>query len=175
MWKKIVPLLVILSVTLNIGVAGVWIAHTVNGGGLAGNQPDEGTEGIWCPLHRDLGVTEEQWENLEPGLLRFQENLRPVCQNINLSRDELIDLLDSPEPDLKAIESKQREINLGQQQVQQLVIEHLLAEKQILTTQQQAQLFNMVRQQSACTMSGFINNVSRQRGMSLYPLQGGDH
>ncbi len=156
MWKKIVPLLIILSVALNIAFIGVWglqVLQKCHTGRLAGEAADNG---IWCPLHSSLGVTQEQWRVLEPGLIRFQRDTEAICQGINSRRGELLDLLVLPRPDRKAIAEKQEEIHLGQKQMQRLVIEHLLAEKEILTVRQQRDLFDMIRRHSGCVGHGLL-------------------
>jgi len=62
----------------------------------------------------------------------------------------LIDLIASDNPDRDAISAKQEEIRAGQQRMQQLVVEHLLAQKEVLTAEQRKKLFALIRQRSAC-------------------------
>ncbi len=69
-------------------------------------------------------------------------------------RVEMIGLIAVQNPDLGAIETKQEEIRLGQQQMQRLVIEHLLAEKEVLNADQEKRLFEMMRKQSPCSRPG---------------------
>jgi len=149
MWKKLKPLLILLSITLNIAFVAIWAAHAVpthlrDWRGVAHE------EGVWCPLHRQLGVTEAQWGEIEPQLVEFQKSARAQCAQVNRLRGELIDLVAAPEPDRNAIRAKQKEILAGQRRMQELVIEHLLTEKQLLTPEQQEQLFQMMRSQSGC-------------------------
>ncbi len=145
MWKRITPLLIALSVALNVGVGGVWLVHAVNE--YRASRPiDENAGGVWCPLHRSLGVTEEQWDRLEPGFVQFRRDSESLCQQISRRRGELMDLIASAQPDRNEIEAKQEEIRLGQQQMQRLVVEHLLAEKEVLNADQEKGLFDMMRQ-----------------------------
>jgi len=152
MWKKIAPLLMVLSVALNVAVVGVWAAHAIRGHWITSDQCGrrDGPEGVWCPLHRRLNVTDEQWRRLEPRMVQFRRDSQALCQEVTRKRGELIDLVASPQGDRQAVAAKQEEILAGQRQVQRLVIEHLLAEKDILSPQQQKELFDLLRRRSGC-------------------------
>ena len=107
MWRKIAPLLIVLSIALNGAFIGVWLIHVLRAHEAA---PDEYVGGVWCPLHRHLGVTDEQWRRIEPGLVEFQESARTMCVEANRACGEMIDLIAAPEPDREAIRAKQEEI-----------------------------------------------------------------
>jgi len=156
MWKRIRPLLILLSVTLNFALLAVWAAHTLSGRLHCSLEPrDENDEGVTCPLHRQMGMTEAQWRHdIEPRLVKFRESARSVCGEINRSRVELIDLIAALEPDREAIAAKQEEILAGQRRMQELVIAHLLSEKSVLTQNQQRKLFDMLRQRTGCAKHG---------------------
>jgi Spy/CpxP family protein refolding chaperone len=147
MWKKTAPLLIVLSVALNIAFISVWAVHAARS-----HWPTEanGDSEIWCPLHRRLNVTDAQWQQIEPRIAKFRDRSQTICAELNRLRTELIDLIASDNPDRQAIAAKQEEIRAGQQRMQQLVVEHLLAEKQVLTAEQQKELFDLIRQRSAC-------------------------
>lgn len=152
MWKKIAPLLVVLSVALNIAFISVWAIHGIRGhwfdGGRCGR--DSAESGPSCPLHRRLDVTDEQWRRIEPRIAEFRTRTQTICAEMNRLRTELIDLIASDDPDRQAIAAKQEEIRAGQQRMQELVVEHLLAEKEVLTAEQQKELFDLIRQRSTC-------------------------
>ena len=153
MWKKMRLLVILLSIALNIAFVAIWAAHAlpVHLGGWYG--PERG-EGVWCPLHRRLGTTEAQWREIEPRLAEFQKSARAVCNEVNRSRTEMIDLIAAPNPDPEAIRAKQEEILAGQRRMQQLVIDHLVNEKKTLQEDQQRQLFDMLRRRSGCAGHG---------------------
>lgn len=151
MWKKIAPLLIVLSVALNIAFISVWAVHAARAHWpTKGNGDGE----IWCPLHRRLNMTDEQWQRIEPRISEFRIRSQNICAEMNRLRTELIDLIASNNPDRDAIAAKQEAIHAGQQRMQELVVEHLLAEKELLTTEQQKKLFNLIRQRSACRGPG---------------------
>ena len=151
MWKKIAPLLIVLSVALNLAFVGVWAVRAI-----AAHQWSRGTcgpgeaGGMWCPLHRSLGVTQDQWQKVEPRLAEFQEKSQTLCQDVERMRTELIDLLASPQTDPAAVAAKQEEILNGQKRMQDLVVKQLLAEKEVLTQDQQKALFNMLLRRGGC-------------------------
>lgn len=157
MWKKIIPLLIVFSVALNVAFLGIWGVR-VAAPLLAADLKYDGE--IWCPLHRRLNVTAEQWKQIEPRFTEFQRKSQALSADMSHLRIELIDLIAADEPDRQAIAAKQDQIRDGQQQMQQLVIEHLLAEKQVLTAAQQKELFDLIRQRSVCEGPGRMMGVS---------------
>ena len=157
MWKKIVPLLIVLSVALNVAFISVWAVHTARAHWSPGGADDDD---VWCPLHRRLSVTDEQWRQIEPRLAAFRRDSRSRRREIGRLRGEMIDLIAADEPDRQAIASKQEEMRDEQRQMQQLVIEHLLAEKEVLTAEQEKELFDMLRRRSACAGPGRMMGFS---------------
>jgi Spy/CpxP family protein refolding chaperone len=105
-------------------------------------------------LHRRLGTDQEQWQRIEPVVMAFRKESQAVCQEVTRARLELLNLLAAPQPDRQAIAAKQEEILAGQRRMQQLVIEHLLAEKEVLTPGQQKDLFDLLRGRSGCAGHG---------------------
>jgi Spy/CpxP family protein refolding chaperone len=150
MWKKFWPLLLILSVSLNIAFVGAWVVEAARESTARPETRNRACNGT-CPLHQSLNVTDEQWTQLEPRLTQFRSESEALCRDIQRLRGELIDLIASPEPDSMAIALKQDQILAGQRKMQEYVINHLLAEKHMLTQEQQEQLFNMIREKTGCT------------------------
>jgi Spy/CpxP family protein refolding chaperone len=146
-WKKIAPLLVALSVALNVAFISVWVVLEVRTHRVADATHNEE---IWCPLHRRLNVTDEQWQRIEPRIAEFFRQVRAICAEINRLQSELIDLIAADEPHRQDIAAKQEEIRTVQQRMQQLVIEQLLAEKELLSPEQEKELFEMLRRRGAC-------------------------
>ena len=169
MWQKAKPLLILLSVALNVAFVAVWLARSLPSrtGCPWGGSRGRGGAGVWCPLHRQLGTSEKQWQEIEPRLKKFQERSQELCRHINQLRGELIDLVAAPEPDRAAIEAKQKEILAGQEKMQALVIEHLLAERQFLTPEQQKQLFEMIRQRAGCAGHGPMMGPGQGKGRGM--------
>lgn len=147
MWKRTAPLLIVLSLAMNVAFIGAWVVHAVRADQLV----DEAEEnGVWCPLHRVLGVTDEQWKRIEPRVSEFRHRSQMIRSEMNRLRTELIELIAADEPDMEAIAAQQEQIRAGHEQMQGLVIEHLLAEKEMLTDQQRLELFDLLRERIAC-------------------------
>lgn len=151
MWKKTRPYLIVASVALNVAFVAMWIAHAAACHGRP-QEADETTDqqAIWCPLHRELGATEEQWAQIEPRLRDFQAAVGELRQQTSAKRSEVIDLIAAEEPDTEVIRATQDEILATKRSIQGLVVDHLLAEKEVLTPEQQQQLFEMLRNRTGC-------------------------
>ena len=152
MWKKVVPVLVVLSVALNIAFVGIWAVHAVRS--APGRNGKESRNGVWCPLHRLLNVTDEQWREIEPRLVEFQAAAGSVREDVIRYREEMLDLIAAAEPDREALRAKQDEILAGQRRMQELMIEHLISQKETLTPAQQRELFEIIRRRSGCAGQG---------------------
>jgi len=147
MWKQIKPALVLLSIALNVAFAGVWLTYAAGSRDQSQEKRCEPGDSatIWCPLHRELNVRAGQWTEIEPRLRAFRASADEVCRQISELRRGILDELASANPGLDAIKAKQAEILAGQRKMQGLVIDQLMAEKKVLTTEQQQQLFEMLR------------------------------
>jgi len=160
MWKKMktVTLILIFSVALNTAFGTMWAIYRLPAHfGCAGHKGDSHAKScVSCPLHRKLGTSKKQWQEIEPRLAEFKTSSQAVCRELDQLRKELIDLIAAPETDFEAIRAKQDEILTGQRRMQELLISHLLAEKEMLTPQQQKTLFDMIRQQGDCAGSSSI-------------------
>jgi len=151
MWRKAAPLLVLLSVALNAAFVGAWSIRMAQSYATF-EAPYDGP--VWSPLHRQLGVTPEQWGRIEPQLETFRQQTRAIHREMRALRSQMVDLIAEEDPDPRAIAEKQQEIRQGQARMQQLVVEHLLAEKEVLTAAQEEQLFQMMREQTCASGPG---------------------
>jgi Spy/CpxP family protein refolding chaperone len=168
MWRGSKQFLIVGSVALNFAFVVVWLAHAIPAvlGKEDAAMPPKTMERIWCPLHRQLNVSDAQWEQIEPRLKEFRKSAQSVCQNVHKLRQEMLELIAAPTPDREAIAAKQKEIQAGQQKMQGLVIGHLLNEKEILAPEQQKRLFALIRECSGGSMRGGIGRVLRDESQS---------
>ena len=149
MWKKLAPLLIALSVALNVGIGGAWIVHAI--GQCRSSSPGHGhAEGVWSPLHRNLGVTADQWKLIEEDLERLHRASQEQRRIITTRQGELLDMIAAENPDRDAIAAKRKEINESQSRMQEMVIEWLLHEKEMLTPEQSSALFQAIRSKVRC-------------------------
>jgi Spy/CpxP family protein refolding chaperone len=166
MWSNIKRFLIVASFALNLAVASVWIVHTVPAG-LAHEETElpAPTAQIWCPLHQQLDVSGEQWKKIEPQLKQFRESAQSVARQIGRFRSEVLDLIAMPTPDRDAITAKQEKIRTCQRKMQDMVVDHLLAEKEILTVEQGEQLTALLREHSSGDRGGHAGlSGAPQRG-----------
>jgi len=147
MLRKASPYLIVVSVGINVAFVAVWVAHAWPS--RAKNQPREQPE-IWCPLHRELQISPAQWAEIEPRLREFQTKVNELCQKVSGTCPQVIEMISAENPDKKAIRAKQDEILATKHKIQDLVVEHLLAEKEILTDDQQAKLFEILGRRIGC-------------------------
>jgi Spy/CpxP family protein refolding chaperone len=155
MAKHVKVLLITLSIALNVAFVGVWVTRAISAPRGAprpypGPQPDQP---IWCPLHRELNVSPEQWQRIEPRLEEFRSQMDSITAEVQGLRLEVVDLLARPQSDGETVEAKQEEILTAQRRMQRLVAEHLLEEKKVLTPDQQRQLFETIRGRLSGTQS----------------------
>lgn len=165
MWKRMFPFLIVLSVALNIAFVGVWLGHAAKRRQCHGvsQRCMGGNDKIACPLHREIGTSREQWKQIGPRLAEFRKATRTICRDLSKKRAEMIDLLAQPQVDSEAIAAKREEILAEQRTMQQLVIDHLLAEKEVLTTEQQKKFFDLFRRQCGGPGCAGVSNLPCQR------------
>ncbi len=156
MWKQIKPAFMLLSMALNLAFVGVWVASA------AVSQVESREErcapgdsaSVWCPLHRQLKVSADQWEQIEPRLRAFRASADEISRQNSELRRGIVDQLATPHPDLDIIQAKQGDILAGQRRMQGLVIDQLMTEKKVLTAEQQQRLFEMLRRGMGCDGAG---------------------
>jgi Spy/CpxP family protein refolding chaperone len=148
MWNNLRKPLFALSVGLNLAFIAMWLVHSLSAPDDAGGLSRPEIEGaVPSAIHREIGVTEEQWRKIEPLVLDFREKAGKQRQKISALRGQLMDLLTIPEVDKAAIQEKQEEILEGQRRMQNLVIDHLLKEKELLSPEQGKKLMQSLCEQ----------------------------
>jgi len=97
-------------------------------------------------LNRELHLTPPQAKTMRTLNRTFRREMQPIRVALHRKRAELAKLLMAPEPDRPRIDAVQSEIDSMQADVQRLVIDHLLAQKEMLTSEQQTKFFRIIRQ-----------------------------
>ena len=177
MRRRLLGVLIALSLALNVAFAVTWGTHRFEAI-ASGRQQDENASGaqagIWCPLHRELGLRPQQWEQIEPVLRAFQERGQALHRELSQERDQMIGLLAAAEVDWDAVRQRQEKILGGHRRMQDMVLEHLVAEKEVLDDEQEAKLFGLLRQRAGCAAGGppmMGAGRRRERGASAVPQQ----
>lgn len=150
---KLKSLLILLSVALNIAFVAAWGWKVAVASRAEPAPPPPGVlpEGM-TSLHQQLELTPEQRREIEPRLEQFRLATAATFAELNRRRDELLELLAAPQPDRELIRAKQQEIRAGQQACQERLIAHILAEKQVLSADQERHYFRLLRQQAGARL-----------------------
>jgi hypothetical protein len=93
------------------------------------------------------------------------EGIKPVRDELEAKREDLVDLLILEEPDRIVIDQKIGEINSLQSQIQHAVIDSLLREKEFLNPMQQKEYFDVISRR-LCPNRFFMGR-GRGRGMGM--------
>ena len=153
MGKRIRLLLILLSVSLNVAFIGVWAMRTLPRA-FAKPAPIScamsDSCNISCPLHRAIGTTDAQWRTLEPLQRKFRLASRAACDEIRELRTEMVDFLAAATVPRDSVIARQERILALQRRMQELTVDHLLAEKQVLTTVQWEKLLAMIDSTGGC-------------------------
>ncbi|MGI6656311.1 MAG: Spy/CpxP family protein refolding chaperone [Desulfobulbus sp.] len=148
MWNSLRKPLLALSVGLNLAFIAMWLVSSLSAhGGAGGFSRTEFDSLVPSRLHREIGVTEEQWQKIGPLVLDFREKAGKQRQEISALRGQLMELLTMPEVNEATIRKTQEEILAGQRRMQNLVIGHLLKEKEFLSPEQGKRLMQSLCEQ----------------------------
>lgn len=165
-WLKIKKLFIILSVSFSIPFLAVYLCYAVSpffNCRIGSNKVNKTSNGLF-PMIGQLGLTEDQQMERQSLWNEFKTKSDELRKEINALRGQMIDLMSATETDRQAIEAKQEEILSAQEKMQTLVIENLLAEKEILTPEQQKKVFDMIRTRCGCGRHGLSFGYSGLEG-----------
>jgi len=152
MGTRLKTLLILLSVSLNIAVIAAWTTRQVQASSSRRADAPMSCERSCrdCPLHRQLGTSERQWQRIAPLQAAYLDSSQCLCARVSELRGDLIDLLAADSVDEVALYAKHREILAAQERMQELSVEHILAEKKVLEPAQVKRLFDMMRRSEGC-------------------------
>lgn len=148
MRRNLVLIILALSLALNTAFM---ITCAVRGGDVHGLDTGSGrpavgdNKEIWSPPHRSLGVTEKQWQKIEPHMREFLRTMKRRHERISEMRREMLDVLFSPGVDREAMEEQQDEVLKAFRRTQNVVLDHVLTERQYLTDTQEEKLKRMLQ------------------------------
>ena len=141
MKKNLKILAITFSVALNIVFIGSWFYH----GSVLLPQADHQAS-YDHPLCEDLDLGRDQLDRFQPLRDRFHAFVNEQGQKIKARQLELVGLLAEEKPDRRAVDAKQEEIQVLQQQMQAKVIDHLLEESRIFTPEQRLKFFALIKE-----------------------------
>lgn len=97
-----------------------------------------------------LGVSETQWNKIEPRLKAFHRKAYDLCRKIGERRNELLGLIASDTTPDTAIKKKKEEILDLRRRKQTMAIDYFGEKKSQLTPSQQSTFFEMLRRKPHC-------------------------
>jgi Spy/CpxP family protein refolding chaperone len=128
---QIKTLAVIFSVVLNIAFLTVYVARKV------ADRPKYAYE--------EVNLSKEQHVQMVASRDHFLKAINEIGYQIINANVGLADLIAADPPDQQAIEGRLQKIGSLQQSMQQVVVTHLLEDKQILTPKQRARFFAVIK------------------------------
>jgi len=150
MKRPVVIGLVALSVALNVAFVGTWLAHVLTCRGYRRASPP----GLACGIHAQLDLSDAQRGEIEALVSRFRGSAAAVCAEAGRHRAELFEILAAEPVECAAVASKREEIAACQRRMQDLVLDHILAQKALLTPEQQAEFFKILGKSGTCPGNG---------------------
>jgi hypothetical protein len=138
MKERFKNILLILSVTINLGILGFLAYSWATSYFLSRGERVMPSEEI-----RPLKGFQAEEVVRARGIL--MESLREKRHEIQAKREELIKLLMQPFPDRQAINTKMREINQLQGNIQEATVKQMLFETQKMPPEQRSLYFNTIR------------------------------
>lgn len=147
MRNNFIKYLLVLSVLLNISFLGAAMYTRYKSPSLPGSSPDCGPHGSY--LFEQLTLSPEQTKVLHQKALSFRGSLDQKRQAVFQMRTALFSLLREDQPDSRGIEESIRRINNQQQDIQKMVIAHIVEFKNILRKDQQQKFLDLIEKAMA--------------------------
>jgi Spy/CpxP family protein refolding chaperone len=150
---------VIASLILNVVFISSWVVHTIGRGQSTRALPHCAFNATTPhPLYRSLGITNGQWQSMQPAITRFSDSSRYLNDSINAYRATIIELLAKDSVDMASITNVQSSILHMQQRLQMLVIDQIVSEKNVLTPKQRQDLFLLLRSSCSHAREGLLSD-----------------
>jgi Spy/CpxP family protein refolding chaperone len=141
MKKKLIILGILLLVAINISaLATVGYRWKCGSGSKAcgGCAPGE----YMC---QKLSLTDAQKQNVETYRKIFTEGMDQKREILTHKRNELVELISQTNPETAKIDSLLVEIGTAQTEMEKVVVNHILREKELLTPEQQEKFLEMIK------------------------------
>jgi len=135
-------LLLLLSVAVNLGFLGSATYHWHRERKQQCSADSAASERA---PYEGLQLTAEQRRQMDRLRADLHERMETFGTEMRRLRNAFLKLLNSPEPDPQAINQKLSEMGHIQSQIQRVVAEHLLAEKRLLSADQQSKYLEMLK------------------------------
>ena len=160
MKAKILIFIMVLSLAINAAVLGAVGYHYYRSNFLLSpplpSQP--------CPvsphdqyLYQHLGLSNEQLARMAPLAQKFHNRLENLAASMEGKKENLVGLLSRENVDPEKIATQRREMAGIQDDIQEVVIEHIMEMKKVLNTEQQRHFFDLMRRSMRSNNSWFAH------------------
>jgi Spy/CpxP family protein refolding chaperone len=146
---KLFIFIMVLSLAINAAVLGAVGYHYYRSNFLISPQLSSQP----CPvsphdqyLYQHLGLSNEQLTRMAPLAQKFHSRLEKLAASMEGKKEYLVDLLSQKDVDPEKIAGLRREMAGIQDEIQKVVIEHIMKMKKILNYEQQQRFFDLMRQ-----------------------------
>jgi Spy/CpxP family protein refolding chaperone len=155
---KLLIFIMVLSLAVNAAVLGAVGYHYYRSNFLVSRQLSSQP----CPvspndqyLYRHLGLSNEQLMRMAPLALNFHSRLEKLAGSMEGKKEDLVDLLSRKDVNPEKIAGLRREMAGIQDEIQKVVIEHIMEMKKVLNTEQQRHFFDLMRRSMRSNNSWF--------------------
>jgi Spy/CpxP family protein refolding chaperone len=100
-------------------------------------------------LFEELSLQREQMEAMKKEAMRFRAEIDRRRQEINVTRTGLVTLMRDQNPDTKAISTTIKEISGKQEEMQRMIVGHMLEIKSSLNADQQRKFLDLIERNMA--------------------------
>ncbi len=142
MKEKLIIFLLIFSLTINVAALVTMGYFWGRGEGVRGAVFERSGESP--RLGSRLSLDKLQQRKMRGMRGSLFEGIKPVRDELEAKREDLVNLLTTKDPDRIVIDQKISEINVLQSQIQHAVIDSLLREKEFLNPMQQKEYFDVI-------------------------------
>jgi Spy/CpxP family protein refolding chaperone len=144
MKNKVLISLLTASLAMNVGIAAmfgqkIFQARTVTSGRYCPFSSDDN------PLYSLLNLNSEQLASVKYIAEDFHQTIEKLSSEVQEKRDAMMALMERDDVDLKEIDTVRHDIWSLQSQIQQIVFEHILQMKKMLTPEQRKVFFQAMR------------------------------
>lgn len=141
-------LIFLFSIILNVVFVGTYAGYKFQI--IPGERKDDNLK---KPLYLELDLSAPQLTKFKSERDKFHPYMQALEQEIKRKQIELIEILSKNTPDPQALESKQKEIQELQASAQDRVILHLLQASALLSPEQRARFFHLIRERIGVSVS----------------------
>lgn len=147
MTTRTLKLLLIFSITINLGVIGAIGYRTLKHPIGRFKSPDERFKRAQGYMKKHLNLNSHQCQQLQQLWQEQWEIKRPYINKLSEHNKRLFDLIQAENPDREAIKNELIQINSIRSEINDKIIEHLFKQKGILTKEQRGKFFEMFMRQ----------------------------